>query len=351
MDQNIKTPLVSVILPVFNSEKYLVEAMESILNQSYSNIEFIVINDGSTDASEKIIAGFNDERIKIVNNHQNKGLIYSLNTGINHAKGKYIARMDADDISLPDRLKFQVEFLENYPAIGICSCDYYQFSNNQKWFSKSISNHETILVHLLFNCSIAHPTLLIRKNILDSQEVIYDAHFPHAEDYELWSRLVLKCKISSVEKTLFNYRIHRNQITQKYHQEQIESGNKIRRKILADCGFKFDEEELRVHCLLGSSTKIVQLSDLVLLRNWLEKLINQNQNIKLVDHQLFTSLIGKYWYDACGNTNLGITAFRYYFSSKFLLKNYSGNTLRLFAKCMIRKFKFLESRLTPFASS
>ena len=105
-------PLVSVLMAVYNGEKYLLEAIESILNQTYTNFEFLIINDGSTDSTEEIILSYSDQRIRYIKNEQNLKLIASLNKGLDLAKGKYIARMDADDISLPDRLEKQVNFLE-----------------------------------------------------------------------------------------------------------------------------------------------------------------------------------------------------------------------------------------------
>src|SRR4051812_19112608 len=116
MDQTINAnPLVSVLMPVYNAEKHLQEAMESILNQSYTHFEFVIINDGSEDRSASIINSYQDKRIKLIVNQENKGLIYSLNYGISQCTGKYIVRMDADDISLKERIYEQVQFMESHP--------------------------------------------------------------------------------------------------------------------------------------------------------------------------------------------------------------------------------------------
>ena len=304
MDETITTPLVSVILPVYNAAMHLKEAIDSILTQTYTNFEFLILNDGSTDNSAAIIDSYTDKRIRKINNPTNQGLIFTLNKGMAESQGKYIARMDADDISLPERFEKQVDFLEKHGEVGICSCDYFQFNDNKKWLSKSFSNHDEVLTHLLFNCSIAHPTLMLRKSVLQKQSLLYDSNYPHAEDYELWSRLVFKCSISSVNENLFMYRVHSNQITSKYHAEQIESGNKIRRNILDKCGFVFTENELRLHCLLGSSTLITTKKDLADLGEWLNKLVVQNHARKLITNTLFNRIIARYWYDACGNPKL-----------------------------------------------
>ncbi|MFT5919102.1 MAG: glycosyltransferase involved in cell wall biosynthesis, partial [Granulosicoccus sp.] len=113
-------PLVTVLLPVYNAEKFLEQAIRSVLDQTFTEFEFLIINDGSTDRSEEIIVSFNDSRIRYIKNETNLKLIKTLNKGIEFASGKYIARMDADDISLPTRFEQQVALLEKQPEIGVC---------------------------------------------------------------------------------------------------------------------------------------------------------------------------------------------------------------------------------------
>ena len=129
--------VVSVILPVFNGEKFLTESINSILNQSFKKFELIVINDGSTDNSYEYIKKFKDTRLSVINNDKNIGLSNSLNKGILVAKGKYIARMDQDDISLPDRLKKQVAFMDDNPGIGVCGTWLQTFGGIKKTVCKS----------------------------------------------------------------------------------------------------------------------------------------------------------------------------------------------------------------------
>jgi len=117
----VKNSLVTVLMPVYNGEKYLNEAIDSILNQTYTNFEFLIINDGSTDRSVEIIKGYNDSRIKLIHNKKNMGLVYTLNRGLALALGKYIVRMDADDISLPNRFKLQLDFMEINTEVALCS--------------------------------------------------------------------------------------------------------------------------------------------------------------------------------------------------------------------------------------
>src|SRR5688572_768328 len=118
----INPPLISVLMPVYNAGPYLKESIESVLAQTYDNFEFLIINDGSTDSSEKEILSYNDVRIHYVKCETNSGLIATLNQGLALATGKYIVRMDADDICRPQRFEKQVRFMENHPEIGICGC-------------------------------------------------------------------------------------------------------------------------------------------------------------------------------------------------------------------------------------
>ena len=129
-------PLISVILPAYNAERFLEEAIDSILAQTYKNFELIVLNDGSTDRTEEIILSYNDPRIRYIKNESNLKLIKTLNKGIALARGKYIARMDADDISLPTRFEKEIEFMEIHPDIGVCSSKViHLFSNRKTIFS------------------------------------------------------------------------------------------------------------------------------------------------------------------------------------------------------------------------
>ncbi len=132
-------PKVTVLMPVYNAEKYLKTAIESILKQTFSDFELLIINDGSTDGSEEIIRSFNDKRIRLFNNEQNLGIIKTLNKGLNLAKGEYIIRMDADDISLPDRLELQVKYMEENPGIGISGTQARIFGDTKKFTIKNFT--------------------------------------------------------------------------------------------------------------------------------------------------------------------------------------------------------------------
>jgi glycosyltransferase involved in cell wall biosynthesis len=207
---------ISVIMSVYNGEKYLSLAVESILNQSYSDFEFIIINDGSTDTSLDILNKFKekDKRIKIIS-RENKGLIYSLNEGINLAQGEYIVRMDADDISDSQRLEKQLKYIKDND-LDICG-SYADVINNlgeKVGEMKYPPLGNKIKFFILLHNTFIHPSVIFKKSIFEKAGG-YKKSFKHIEDYELWTRLVFKYKAGNIPELLLKYRIHDGQITKK----------------------------------------------------------------------------------------------------------------------------------------
>ena len=204
--------LISVILPVYNSELYITETIESILAQSYSYFELIIINDGSTDNTENCILKFKDDRIKYIKNDSNLKLIKTLNLGLSIAKGKYIARIDADDIALPHRFEKQIEFLENNSSYGIVGSFAQTFGSENK-ILKFIENDQDIRFALLSYNPFIHSSVLIRKTILTENNLHFDSNQLHVEDYDLWIKILMYSKGKILPEILIKYRIHENQIS------------------------------------------------------------------------------------------------------------------------------------------
>lgn len=161
-----KNPKVTVLMPVYNGEEYLREAIESILFQSFGNFEFLIIDDGSTDDSINIIASYTDPRIRVITNGENIGIARALNKGIELARGKYIARMDSDDISLPKRFEKQVDFLDKNPEIGIVGSWIKTFGGRKTIILAHPCNPEMVRIFFLFDSPLAHPTVMMRREFL-----------------------------------------------------------------------------------------------------------------------------------------------------------------------------------------
>jgi glycosyltransferase involved in cell wall biosynthesis len=228
MKKSIK---ISVIMAVYNGEKHLKEAIESILNQSYKNLEFIIVNDGSSDKSLNIIEqyAFKDRRI-IVINHENIGLTKSLNVGIRKASGDFIARMDADDISMPERFMNFVRFLKNKNDVDIYTTPAY-IINSSGIASKQIPNyfrrngfHSKMLDY--YN-SVIHGALIIRTTLL--MKFKYNEEFRYSQDFELYHRLFNNGYAISYDKNNISYKLrhHSDQISNKQYSEQFECFKEI----------------------------------------------------------------------------------------------------------------------------
>lgn len=230
-------PLVSVILPAYNAEKYIYKSIDSILNQEYSNIELIIINDGSTDSTLNIINSFQDDRILIVN-RENKGLVPSLNEGIDISHGDYICRMDADDISLPQRLSIQInKFLEN-PNLDFIFSDVLLIDDDDNPVCKAWIGKDTneIVNRIEWYNTIYHPSVIFKKNLI-SKYGYYEKHSDIYEDKELWLRFKSHdVKFFYLKETLLKYRLCKSSIHSNYTNYWFSVANSCvvnRRKILA----------------------------------------------------------------------------------------------------------------------
>ncbi|WP_272995632.1 glycosyltransferase [Paraglaciecola agarilytica] len=214
-------PLISVVIPVYNAERYILKALRSVCEQSYQNLQIIVLDDGSTDRSKELIESVEDERIYLVS-RENRGLIATLNEGISLSSGDYIARMDADDICLANRFAKQLEYLQKQTNVGVVFTGIEYINASGDIIRKKISNETRKIesVELLFGCPVCHPTAMFNMNVLAKCDIKYDSDFNKTEDYELWTRLINITQIGILSEALFQYRIHSESITSKSSDEQ-----------------------------------------------------------------------------------------------------------------------------------
>lgn len=239
-------PKISVVMPVYNREKYLKESIESILNQTFTDFEFIIVDDQSTDSSWQIIQEYanKDSRIVAVKNTCKKGCYSARNCGHRLAKGKYIAVMDSDDISLPQRLQTQFDFMEQNPDIDICGSWLKYFGAEEK-ISRPLENHADIRDSSFFACSIPHQNAVFR---ITNQKLYYSEDYASAQDYELFSRKMDECKFANIPEVLLLYRAHENQISTASKKEQNDNGNRTRLRNLRTIGVDLTIEEQKIYC-------------------------------------------------------------------------------------------------------
>jgi glycosyltransferase involved in cell wall biosynthesis len=277
--------LVSIVLPVYNGEKYLAESLDSVLAQTYQNWELVIINDGSTDGTENLILKYQDKRIKYLPNDGNKGIIFSLNRGLQESNGAYIARLDSDDIALPNRLEKQVGFLSENLDYAMCG-SYFQTIDSNGRLLKNVmfpaNNRDAQSYLLLHNC-FCHSAIMMRTSI--AKELKYDEKFQVCEDYDLWYRISRKGKILNLPEFTTLYRVHDNNMSTRKSEIMFAHVNKINKRILDDLGIEYSKTELEVHSnalsynsfFFGDPDKIHILEDwMVKLYSYLKKNGNYN---------------------------------------------------------------------------
>jgi glycosyltransferase involved in cell wall biosynthesis len=220
-------PKLTVLMPVYNGQRYLREAIESILGQTFSDFEFLIVDDGSRDGTSAILRSYRDDRIRVIENGGNLGLIETLNKGLQMARGQYVARMDADDVSLPRRLERQLDYMEQHRDVCVVSSYYRHIDEKHRVFETCRPETRDFLISFKMHVEgynpICHPAAMFRTQpVRDAGG--YNSEFPHAEDGALWLRLdSLGAKFGVVPRILFLYRYHSQQITQTRSEEVARS--------------------------------------------------------------------------------------------------------------------------------
>jgi glycosyltransferase involved in cell wall biosynthesis len=323
-------PEVTVLLPVFNGEHYLRETMQSILEQTYRDFEFLIVDDGSTDGSPGIIRGFADPRIRVLLNPKRLKLSGALNRGIEEATGRYIARMDADDIALPDRLRIQVDYLEAHPGVGLCGTAIEIFGKSRPRKDIFPLATEDIRSYALFDCPFCHPSVMLRKELLEKHDLRYDGSYYPTEDYELWSRAIELFPTANLEDVLLRYRIHEKSMTGADWDEMDRQAARVIEPLLQRLQIDFSEEDLQLHRNIGRgrSCRLKSLAEVERAEHWLIRLIDLNRMQGQYDDQSLARVIGLVWYRLCMNSShLGLGLFKRYRSS--ILAGQESNYERL----------------------
>lgn len=225
-------PRVSVIISTFNGQRYIREAVQSILDQTFQQVELIVVNDGSTDATLNILRAFDDRRITIVNNPGNLGIAASQNNALSVATGEYLALMDHDDISLPDRLQMQVDFLDAHPEVGMlgCNCISVDENDNVQSVSSHFSDDAFLRWQLLLcGCPFFHTSLMVRRSEMERIGG-YDGSYLFAGDYHVISKLTECCGVANLDQPLVKWRVHRSSVSSINRQQLSDEAFEIARR-------------------------------------------------------------------------------------------------------------------------
>ena len=337
----IDNPKVSVVMPVYNGESYLAEAIDSILSQTLTDFELLVINDGSTDGSGAIVKGYDDPRIRMVENKSNSGVVAARNLGMANAGGEYIALLDCDDIAYPSRLAEQAAFMDDHPEFSMIGSwveimDGNGRSTGDVWKLDAAAEKTSSI--LLFHNYIAQSAVFIRKKSLPQE--LYRPTFA-TEDYELWVRMARASRIWNLPRVLVKYRVHSASMSF-LHAERVEqSVQEIIRCQLRWLGIEPTQQEMQLHRDLGNSTFHSTQQFVDDAASWLTRLLEANKLKKRFPAEALKEVVAGLWLAVCSSaTGLGLWALRTYLGSPLRCRIRVDRQHALFVvKCAIRRGK------------
>ena len=334
-------PTVTVLMPVYNGEKYIKDAIESILNQTFTDFEFLIIDDGSTDKTPDILKEYaqRDSRIRLERNEQNLQIAATLNKGLSLATAPLIARMDADDISLPERLEKLVAFMIANPDITVCSGAIAFFIHganapDEIWMPPT--EHEAIRAKLFFESCIYHPVSIYRKEQICVYAEGYDNSMPPAEDYDLWVRLSMNSTVrfANLPEVLCRYRYYGKE--EKHTELQKRKANLVREKLLHHINLIPSDKEFVAHLSLSLWSKTLSLSDVWVCKKWLSKLYATATNAESAYNKEALEYELKYrWKILCENNIIASAFGIVYFCSEFA--DFSFRQVLKFVKFGLKK--------------
>jgi glycosyltransferase involved in cell wall biosynthesis len=298
MKDRAMSPRVTVLMPVYNAAPHLLEAVNSILTGSFKDLELLAINDGSTDESEEILQRIADPRLRVTRNPANEGVIATLNRGLDLAEGDFIARMDADDVSMPDRLARQVAFMDENPEIGLSGTWARTFgARPERMIRVPLSPVEIHMQLFAFN-AICHPTVILRRNLFARYNLRYSADARHGEDLDLWMRASNYFGLANLPIVGLRYRVHASQVTQRFEAEQQETLAKLRRRQLLPLVSDASEAAIKLHLKALDVRQSLTHDELVAIGEWLKRLEDSNSRVNRYDASAFHSFLVQRWLNA-----------------------------------------------------
>lgn len=329
-------PAISVIMPVYNAQQYLRESITSILSQGFDDFEFLIFNDGSTDGSREIIKSFNDPRIRFTDFSYNQGYVALLNLGLKNATGKYIARMDADDISQPDRFQKQYNFLEKNPEYIVCGTLFSVIGGRP--IVELPLKDEDIKLKMLYITPYCHPSVMMRADVLRARKIYYKAEHMPAEDHELWGRLASHGKFINLPEPLLNYRVHDNNISlKKRTSQQIEALYKSRFNYII-WFFKnaaLERTDFALLYTLFYKEDDFSYDELLACGELIQSIINKNAIYPIHSEKVYDLLAEKFFYRCTISTSIGLKSFM--LANKFdFVKSSKVAQLKLLLKALIK---------------
>jgi glycosyltransferase involved in cell wall biosynthesis len=328
-------------MPAYNAEKYISEAIESILAQTYTNWELIIVNDGSTDSTEEIVRIYQEEDARIIffQFPENKGISKARNQCLKLARGLYLANLDSDDVAYPERISEQVDFMLTNKNIDVCGSSVNLFGlSSSVW--KTYLNNDQIRCSLLFSATIPNSSAMFRKDILSKYNIQYDHQYKVAHDLQFWVLLPDDCKLANLPIILTKIRLHENNTS--YNEEiLLQETNQIYTYQLQNyLQISPTEEELRTHHeLVKTPEEGFTIEYIKRISKWLNRLAEANQKTRHYPEPEFTDLLTQLWYkNTAGLHHLGLEFGKVFSQSPFSeYKDYSlWQKIKFWAKCLFK---------------
>jgi len=296
-------PLVTVLMPAYNAEKYLRESIESILNQSFKDFEFLIIDDGSTDNSVDIINSFKDKRIRLVKNNENLKLIATLNKGIELSYGKYICRTDADDISMSNRIEKQFAFMENNHDYVACSTGVELFyEDNTRKILLFEEDNDEIRIKTLYQNHFCHPGSFIKRDFINEKNLRFDKRFIHSEDYFFFVKLSEIGKIYNIREPLVRVRKHKANVSVLNSEMQLKNSINVIIYQLNKIGIDTADINYKLYYRFFYSSFDLKKEEIEAMEKLLIRIIDANNMSNYLPHQKLIDFLCDKWYHLCLNT-------------------------------------------------
>jgi glycosyltransferase involved in cell wall biosynthesis len=313
----VTTPRVTVVIPVFNAERYLRDAMDSILAQTFTDFELLVIDDGSTDRSAEVARSYEDGRVRVLASPVNAGLAAVRNRGIEEARGELLAWLDADDVSLPTRLAEQVRAMDDEPALALCGTWVRTLGGAREDEWRYPTDPDFLRCRLLFDGPFATSSMMMRRSALERLAVRFDAEFPPAEDYEVWERLSREYPLRNLPVVLTRYRVHANQTSMLKAAQHRAAIWRVQHRMLAGLGIAADPREQQLHLDIGFGWRFEgSRASVAAAQAWLEKLAAANGRLARFPEPAFQRVLAERWLAVCQSAAAqGLFAWRTFWSS------------------------------------
>lgn len=295
------SPMVSVVIPVYNSAPYLKESIESVLAQNFQDYELIAVDDGSTDGSGEILDAYalQDSRIKVFH-QENQGISGARNAGMAQARGKYIAVMDSDDVCLPDRLSKQVALMQKHPEVGICGTRCSFFGDKGEYLGTTPPiDYKLINCWLIFTPTLSHTSIIVRRDIVSEKKIQYDPSLKAAEDYDFYIQCMPYCRITNLKDVLMKIRTHCDSTTRQIADQGDRTLMPVHRRVISKLGFEPSNDELELHLVISNGRLPKSVECVQRVEKWLCKLYSENEKSGIYDQKTLARVLFDRWCLTC----------------------------------------------------